>query len=68
MDNIAKNITTIRTQSNKAFDKEEIRESLVNEQATFKIVNGEKVELTDEEKNKIWEDAVNDIYDRENSG
>jgi hypothetical protein len=48
--------------------KEEIRESLVNEQATFKIVNGEKVELTDEEKNKILEDAVNDIYDRENSG
>jgi hypothetical protein len=48
--------------------KEEIRESLVNEQATFKIVNGEKVELTDQEKNKILEDAVNDIYDRENSG
>ena len=47
--------------------KEEIRESLVNEQATFKIVNGEKVELTDEEKNKILEDAVNSIYDRENT-
>jgi hypothetical protein len=47
--------------------KEEIRESLVNNQSTFKIVNGEKVELTDEEKNKILDDAVNDIYDRENS-
>jgi|TARA_A100000171_G_C2114362_1_gene136957 hypothetical protein len=47
--------------------KEEIRESLVNDQSTFKIVNGEKVELTDEEKNKILDDAVNDIYDRENS-
>lgn len=47
--------------------KEEIRESLVNDQSTFKIVNGEKVESTDEEKNKILDDAVNDIYDRENS-